>query len=83
MHTCDNPPCIRPEHLTVGTTRDNAADCHAKGRAATDNLGHFCRSKTHCTRGHPYSGENLQVLPNGHRVCRACRRIYNRQRKSR
>jgi hypothetical protein len=31
-HTCDNPPCCNPSHLFLGTTRDNADDCGAKGR---------------------------------------------------
>lgn len=29
---CDNPPCVRPDHLAVGLQRDNVADMHAKGR---------------------------------------------------
>lgn len=33
-HRCDNPPCIRPEHLFLGTHADNAADRNAKGRQA-------------------------------------------------
>lgn len=32
-HHCDNPPCVRPDHLFIGTPRDNALDCSAKGRA--------------------------------------------------
>ena len=32
MHMCDNPPCINPEHLRVGTTAENLADMRAKGR---------------------------------------------------
>jgi hypothetical protein len=31
-HTCDNPPCINPEHLFLGTAADNAADKVAKNR---------------------------------------------------
>lgn len=33
LHTCDNPPCCNPEHLFLGTKKDNAADMFAKGRA--------------------------------------------------
>jgi hypothetical protein len=32
LHRCDNPPCIRPSHLFVGTQKDNLRDMQAKGR---------------------------------------------------
>jgi len=32
LHRCDNPPCCNPDHLFLGTDRDNAADRDAKGR---------------------------------------------------
>lgn len=41
-HRCDNPPCVNPEHLFLGTTRENALDAKAKGRLAT---GERCRAK--------------------------------------
>jgi hypothetical protein len=33
MHRCDNPKCVRPEHLSVGTVADNNRDMQRKGRA--------------------------------------------------
>lgn len=32
MHSCDNPRCINPEHLSVGTLKDNTQDMMRKGR---------------------------------------------------
>ena len=32
LHTCDNPPCVNPAHLYVGTKKDNALDRSSRGR---------------------------------------------------
>lgn len=47
-HHCDNPPCVNPDHLFVGTNRDNMVDMCEKGRNGMQ--GH---PERHVFRLHP------------------------------
>ena len=68
-HTCDNPPCVNPAHLFLGTNSDNQLDAVAKGRQAMV-------AKTHCPKGHEFAGDNIRIRTDRPgRTCRACIRI--------
>lgn len=75
-HTCDNPLCVRPDHIFPGTALDNAHDKIRKGRA------NIQPRQSHCQRGHEMIAANV-VMEGKKRKCRACRQARDRRRSSR
>jgi HNH endonuclease len=67
-HRCDNPRCIRLDHLFLGSPLDNAEDMMKKGR-------HFGVRKTECAHGHPFDEANTMYRSDGRRFCRECNRL--------
>lgn len=68
-HTCDNIKCINPNHLFLGTQKDNLQDMSAKGRA------NGFKQQELCSRGH-----NDWKYTRTKRYCKTCDNAMQRKK---
>lgn len=84
LHRCDNKLCINPDHLFLGTQKDNVIDCINKKRF---RAGIKNKLKTECIYGHAYNIDNTYIRKDTKaRSCLTCRRLnakmsYRRRKK--
>jgi hypothetical protein len=65
---CSHRHCVNPEHLYVGTQKQNIQDMIKSGT-------HPMKSKTHCKRGHEFIKNNIYKTSHpGGRACATCER---------
>jgi len=78
LHRCDNPPCVRPDHLFLGTLADNNHDMMEKGRDRKRGLKGSNNTSAKLTddavriiRAERAAGQPLKVLAQRFGVCEA------------
>lgn len=59
LHRCDNPGCVRPDHLFTGTQADNMRDMSRKGRSLRGDRNPMRRYPEKCPRGEQHGCAKL------------------------
>lgn len=60
LHKCDNPPCVRPDHLFEGGAKENTDDAKRKGRLAHGKR-HSRRMREVAARGEANGASKLTI----------------------
>lgn len=70
LHRCDNPSCVNPDHLFLGTNDDNMKDMVAKGRGngPRGEEQHFARLTEQAVESIRSSGKSGVALAAQHKV---------------
>lgn len=78
LHTCDVRICVNPDHLFLGTQKQNMQDCIDKGRHPfSQSIPGVRRQPNCCPAGHPRTPENTMTeTGRGGRPVRRCRVCY-------
>lgn len=69
LHSCDNPPCVNPDHLRLGTAADNAGDMVRRRRDA------WATGKRKAT-----VGCSVDLCDRKHKALGMCKSHYERHR---
>jgi hypothetical protein len=81
MHLCDNKVCVNPQHLAMGTARQNNLDAFKRGLNTPINKIVGRPSKNpYCKHGHERSKENT-IIKDGYKLCKPCRQETYRKSK--
>lgn len=89
-HKCNVRLCVNPDHLYLGSVRDNAIQASVDGLLSGRNVlrgdDHYRRKHITCSNGHTWSEENTLWIDNGngtkYRRCRICDREKKERRKN-
>lgn len=70
MHSCDNPACVNPAHLSVGTQKQNLHDSIRKGRYNTWGLQKLNAKQVREIRARAKAGERQKAIAKDYGIAR-------------